>query len=343
MPYQNNGAPRYNNGPRAGGGYDNRGGWGGNRPQTGGTTTGTQARGRNINDVSTDGALLFNDKVGKFLRTRFWNRYMSIDIGTFAPGTPIDGNLMRNAQTFGGTFGFSTLYELYEICEEIKESIKQTNQFESTAIEGNQKKDTIVEISNGSNINMPAGIYLVIYKSVDAGKRTNQLDFYPFGSTKVMRNYDHNTGSSKEDVKLTSEFKKFTMMLKEAVKGFTMAQAHAAKEASKQDKNSSIAMLTAISASLGVDVTQAVAAATSYGNRTTGQSSYQRQGGSGGGFQRSSQPGQWSNYGHSQNASAPTQNGFQGAQQAPTPATNEPVDIMIDANTLQHVTMEDFK
>lgn len=340
MPYQNNGAPRYNNGPRAGSYGGNRGGWNSNRSQGGGGH-GDNAGGRSrVNDVTTDGALLFNENVGKFLRTRFWNRYMSLDIGTFAPGTPIDGNLMRNAQTFGGTFGFTTLYELYEICEEIKESIKQTNQFESTAIEGNQKKDTIVEISNGSNINMPAGIYLVIYKAVDAGKRTNQLDFYPFGSSKVMRNYDHNTGSSKEDVKLTSEFKKFTLMLKEAVKGFTMAQAHAAKEASKQDKNSSIAMLTAISASLGVDVTQAVAAATSYGNRTSGQSSYQRQGNNGGGggsFQRSSQPGQWGSYGGNR------QGGYQSQAPQPAPVTNESVDVTIDANTLQHVTMEDFK
>lgn len=57
------------------------------------------------------------------------------------------------------------------------ESLKQTNTFESVAIEGNQKKDVIIEISNGSNINQPMGLYLVIYKNVDAGKRTNTLRF----------------------------------------------------------------------------------------------------------------------------------------------------------------------
>jgi hypothetical protein len=334
MPY-NNPTPRYNSNPRNNGTSFNR------------FSGGTGKSQKTVQDSQTDGVMLVNEKMGKFLRTRFWNRFMGIDIGTYQPGAPLDYNTVRNAQVFGHVFSFATLFELADICDEVMESIKQTNQFESTATEANQKKDVIVEISNGSNINMPAGIYLVIYKSVDTGKRTNMLDFYPFGSSKYLRGYDHNTGAAKEDIKLTGEFKKFTMMLKEAAKSFTMAQAHAVKDAAKLDKTASINMLTAISASLGIDINQSVTAAT----RTTGQSSYRRdnqqQNGQPQQYQRRSQPGQWSRGG--QYGSQPTTSGNTGAtpayrqqQQAMAAITDEPVDINIDAATLQQVSLENF-
>lgn len=330
MPYQNQ-APRYNSNPRNNGTSFSRGF----------NANGGKAAQKANNDTQTDGVMLVNDKMGKFLRTRFWNRFMGIDIGTYQPGAPLDYNTVRNAQVFGHVFSFSTLFELADICEEVLESLKQTNQFESTATEANQKKDVIVEISNGSNINMPSGIYLVIYKSVDTGKRTNMLDFYQFSGTHYLRGYDHNTGHAKEDIKLTGEFKKFTLMLKEAAKSFTMAQAHAVKDAGKMDRMAQINMLTAMSASMGIDIAQSVQSATS---RTTGQSSFKRDQNAPAAtqqrpmqYQRQSQPGQWNRGGQY------GQNNFQRQQQAMASISDEPVDINLDAATLQQVSLDSFK
>lgn len=329
MAYGNNGGyNRYNNNPNR---YQN------NKPA---------AVGGNImkkNADQTDGILFVNNQVGRFMRTRFWNRCMGIDIGSFPPGTQIDYDTIRNAQMFGHVFAFSTVFELETICEEVLESIKNTGRFESMATEAGQKKDVIVEISNGSNINMPGGIYLVIYKSVDAGRRTNLLEAYPFGATKVMTNYNHLTGASTEDIRATGDFKKFVMCLKEAAKALTMAQAHVIHDVHKNEKLATFNALAAIATGLGVDLGKLPDA-----NRTTGQSTYSRKQ-QAQSYQRQSTPGQWN---HNQYNPQPQQqqqrqpqpmNGYQQTQAALAAISDEPVDIALDVANLQNVTMDDFK
>ncbi len=333
MPY-----PQYNSNPRQGS-YS-----GGQQKRSGSSQISSQ----------TDGVMFSNESMGKFMRTRFWNRCMGIDIGTFAPGMPLDFNVVRNAQVFGHVFTFSALFELKDVVDEVLESLRQTNMFESTAIEAGSKKDVVIEISNGNNINQPQGIYLVIYKNVDTGKRTNTFEMYPFGKTKTMRNYDHNTGSFTPDVSSVKELKKFRMVLNEAAKSFTMAQAHAIRDAEKMDRLSVMAMLTAMSAGLGVDVNAAVSAA-----RVNGQAMHDRasQGSRPGGdpsqFQRRSTGGQWNRggaYGQPRgqfNAQPgnPGGNGktnYQNTQAAMAALTDEPVDINLDAATLQQVGMDKF-
>lgn len=332
-PRQNNGYPARNSGNAAG------------------------AARNTSHDSQTDGVLMSNEKMGKFLRTRYWNRFLTMEIGTVQPGVVLDFTAIRNAQTFNAVCSFSTMFALRMVCEEVIESLKQTNTFESTAVNGNQKGDTIIEISNGSNINQPMGIYLVIYKNVDTAKRTNQFEAYPFASCKVMRGYDHNTGSSKDDIKAIGEFKKFYTIIDEACKAFTMAQAHAVKEASKMERLSTMNALAAIGASMGVDLMKSVTtAATTGGARTSGQSSYNRPSGgnsyggnNAGGpnpnnYRRTSQGGQWnrggqygSNRGSYQNTNSQMNGG--GAQAA---VANEPVDVTLSAATLQQVNLEDF-
>lgn len=298
----------------------------------------------------TDGVMFSNEQMGKFMRTRFWNRCMGIDIGTYAPGAPLDYNTVRNAQVFGHVFTFTALFELRDICDEVLESLRQTNTFESSATEAGSKKDVIVEISNGTNINQPQGIYLVIYKNVDSGRRTNTFDMYPFGKTRTLRNYDHNTGGFTPDMSSVKEFKKFRMILHEAAKSFTMAQAHAIREADKHDKLSMLGMLSAISAGLGIDISAAVSAA-----RINGQTSHDRvtQGGQGqqpNQFRRQSSGGQWNRggaYGQNQprgnfNAQSAPKNNYQATQAAMASLSDEPVDINLDAATLQQVGMDKF-
>ena len=59
----NQGGPQYNNNPRA---------------YTGNNTTGQKksfnAYPATYNQNQTDGVMMVNEKMGKFLRTRFWNR-----------------------------------------------------------------------------------------------------------------------------------------------------------------------------------------------------------------------------------------------------------------------------
>lgn len=296
----------------------------------------------------TDGVMFSNEQMGKFMRTRFWNRCMGIDIGTYAPGTPLDYTTVRNAQVFGHVFTFTALFELRDICDEVLESIHQTNTFESSATEAGNKKDVIVEISNGSNINQPQGIYLVIYKNVDSGRRTNTFDLYPFGKTRTLRNYDHSTGGFTPDVSSVKEFKKFRMILHEAAKSFTMAQAHAIRDADKHDKLSILAKLDAVAAGLGIDIGAAVSAA-----RINGQTSHDRTtqgGGQPNQFRRQSNSGQWNRggaYNQGQprgnfNAQSGPKNGYQATQAAMASLSDEPVDINLDAATLQQVGMDKF-
>lgn len=349
MPYDNN-TPRYNN--QRPGGYTPK--------YPGGGYNAKPKSSSKKDDASTDGVLMYNEHLGKFLRSRFWNRCMSLEIGNVTPNMPLSGEMMRNAQVFGHTFSFTTMFELDEICQEVLESIKTTGKFESTATESGQKHDAIVEISNGANIGQPEGIYLTIYKNVDTGKRTNSFENFRFGNTQFMKNYDHASGNFAAKAKNLSEFKKFAMMMHEAAKAFTMAQAHAVKDSKKQDLLSIMTTLTAMSSALGVDVSAAVSSATSGSTRQNGQSSYQRGGNRYGSqspsqYQRTSQPGQWQTQkatpgqwqtGHALpaggNPNGTPMTPYQNQQAVLSSVTDEPVDINLDAATLRNTTLDDF-
>lgn len=313
MPYGNN---NYNRGN-----YNNGGGnRGGNFPRY----TGNASARKSNNDTNTNGILLKNESAGKFLRMKFWNETMGVDIGTIQPGQPITSETLQSAQTFGHVFSFTAMADLYEICEEVESAMKNGNPISPMATIAGQKKDTILEISDGSNIGMPAGLYFVLYKGVDAGKRTNTFDMYPFDSVAVLKNYNRQTGDAEIEMKKLGDFKKFKTALKEAMKAFTKAQAHIIKETNKNANRDILSALNAIGKSLNVDINQAVTEATTSSNRTNGKSTYNRNSyNNGNGFQRQSQGGNWN----------------RPAQQA---ISNEPVDINMDSVTLQQVDMSAF-
>lgn len=344
MAYENN---RYNSNPRMGG---NGGGY--NRYNNASRNDSNNQQNGSKSSVATgnttNGVILPNDKVGKFLRTKFWNGCLGLDIGTYSPGTTLSHDTVRNAQVFGHVFSFSTIFELKDICDDVMESLHHTNSFESTATEAGQKKDVIVEISNGSNINMAPGIYLVIYKNVDSGKRSNSYEIYPFGSTKVLRAYDHNSGMAKEDIKANGNFKKFIKILDEAANAFTMAQAHAVSEVRKSEKMATFTALSAISAGMGIDISKAVTES----NRTSNQPNYSRkndpqqrpeQ------YRRQSQPGQWNNHnrypgnGNNGGNSRYGQGGYNQTREAMAAISDEPVDVNLDMATLHNVDLNELK
>lgn len=307
MPYGNNS------------GYGNRGGF--NNPQynNGGNKGGNfpkySGNSKNNDGTNSNGIRLSNEKIGKFLTVSYWNTNVKLSIGTLQPGVPVQ-EASKNAQTFDHTISFNSAFDLYEVCEDVENALKNSQPFIPIGIFAGMKKDAIIEISDGSNINMPTGLYLVIYKSPDAAKRTRVYDMYQFDTTVVLKNYNHDTGEAELETKTLGDFKKFKMALKEAAKAFTNAQAHIIKHINKSESKKGLALLEAIGKSMNIDISKSVMEAT--GVRSNGKSSYNK-----------------NNYNNNYQGS----NGYNRAQQA---ISNEPVDVNMSSATLQQVDISQF-
>lgn len=281
--------------------------------------------------LTTTGPTLFNESAGKFLNFNYWGKFASIEIGVMGPGSPMTWDARKNAQLVKQVIGFGDLSELQDVCEEILDSIKNAGTFTSTAVKIGARQDAIVEINNGSTLGMAPGIYLVIYKNLDSTNRTNNMEFYPFNSSKVIRGYDHNTGSGKEDIAKIGEFKKFYRMVKEAVKAFTLAQAHAIEVVHEGEKLATFRVLSALTAAMGIDMNAEIKAT---------RAGYPSQSGD-----QKQRPANRS-YG------APRSNTFENSNVGQTGGTyqaqqylasmDEPVDIAINMDELTSVDMSKF-
>lgn len=280
------------------------------------------------------GPTLYNNKAGKFLNFNYWGRYANIEIGSVQPGTTMTWDVRKNAQKVSQSIPFENLSELWDICEEVIDSLKNTGTFTSSGIRLGMNQDSVVEINNGSTINMAPGIYLVIYKNLDSSNRTNNLEIYPFDNSRIMRGYDHSTGMVKDDFGKVGQFKKFFRMIKEATKAFTMAQAHSVQVLSKNDKLSTFKALSAISTAMGIDISSELSKLSSNrqyknnGNNKSNQTGY--------GTPRSS-----SNWYSSNQPNNPANNQYRAAQQAMA-TLDDPVDINISMDDLTNVDMIEF-
>lgn len=350
MPYNNNYQNNYNNG-------GSRGNYNGNRSFSKGnynnnsrqysnnnpTNSSNNAQSNN-DDTQTPALRLINETAGKFLNVYYWNRCVTAEIGSFQPGSQFDYTMIRNSAKISQCMSFTTIHELLAICEDVLTSIKETGTFTPVAIE-NGKKDSIVEISNGSNIGRGPGIYLVIYKQVDSGRRTNNMDLYPFGSTKVILNYDHNSGNGKEDIRPSGDFKKFVFILKEAAKAFTMAQAHAISELKKTEKMATYFGLSAIASALNVDLDAQLKEKLKTNQRRSGNTSSgsagKQSGYVGNGRFNANGGGQSSN---PPSLPSPALNPTFNSQPTllTSQAADDPVDITINPNTLANVDFSQF-
>lgn len=286
---------------------------------------------------NTNGIRLSNSRAGRFLDVNFWADTTSVTIGSTPPGAPIDWMIIKNAQTTKVNITFSDLSELWDVCEEVMDSLKNTGTFTSSAIRCGKRQDALIEISNGSNIGKTPGIYLVIYMNLDSGNRTNNLEFYPFNDGKVIRSYDHTTGMGKEDIIKIGEFKKFYRAVKEAAKAFTMAQAHTITHLQFNDKLAGFKALAAISASLGVDLGKEVDNIVKGGRSTSG----------GGGAQRNynnnnrgynGNNNRYNNGGYQQPGAFERNQGYSQPTQI-TASVDDPIDITIPMDGLSNVDM----
>ena len=139
----------------------------GRAPRNSGPRGGGQQR---PDQESNIGQTLFNNQIGKFLDFNYWGRYASIEIGAVAPGAGMDWESRKNAQRTRQVIPFDALSDLWDICEEVMESVKNTGTFTSAGVKVGGKQDAMVEINNGSTLNMSPGIYLVIYKNMEDRK-----------------------------------------------------------------------------------------------------------------------------------------------------------------------------
>lgn len=317
--------------------YNNYGNGGNGKPKSAASYS------NSTDNVSSSGVSFTNDRAGKILSVNYWGRNVTFDIATIPAGVSPTWDVRKNAPSLSQSIGFHTISDLADICEDILVSIKSTGTFTPAGVRCGRKLDNIVEISNGSNIGAAAGVYLVIYKGLDNGNRTNVFDFYPFSGTKIVRDYNHGTGASKDDIIKLGEFKKFIKVLHSAEEAFSMAQAHAASEIRKNDKLAVFKAMSAMAASMGCDIgTELMKKSTA---TTSGSSGYSKkyQSPNGGGYQKSS------------SYNAPRNNGGQYNQQPQTfenPAMNyqtaianlgdAPVDLNIDMSQLQGVGLEGF-
>lgn len=339
MAYNNNnngrpgvGYPRTQNGPYNGNGNGNQPPWRG----------GSKFEQR---DVSTAGITLSNPKMGKFLQLRLWKRVLGLSIGTFAPNTVLDADQARNAQVLSHYISYTDIVDLLEICERVKESLQKGESFSPMAVRVGKKQDAMLEITNGSNINMPEGLYLVIYKLDEMG-RSNTYDLYPFASSTIMKDYNHTSGDYTEETVALADFKKFMIALREAGNAFTMSQAHATADLGKFTTVNEGMIKIVQALGLKMEPSQNIARKQQYNNN--GGGGYNRNGGGRGNyggnrynnnggqqrqFTRQSQGGQWNRNG---------QYGQQAQQNAPQNISSEPVEMPMSADTLQTVGMDAF-
>lgn len=331
MPYGNNGGYNNNNyqprGPRSA------------APRNSAPRTAV----RDPQEQST-GPTLFNERAGKFLNFNYWGRYASIEIGAIQPGSPMTWDARKQAQKTSQVISFGDLSDLWDICDEVLESLKNTGTFTSTGLRVGQKQDCMVEINNGSSLNMGPGIYIVIYKNLDSSGRTNNLEFYPCDDVKILRGYDHRTGMSKEDISKVGEFRKFVRCIKESTKAFTMAQAHSVSVNSKNDKLTCFKAMAAITAALGVDMSAELQGLkASSGGSGSGDGGYRRGGGNYGGGSRNYGSAPRSAGGAFENSNAGGgQSGDYQRQQQILATLDDPVDINLSMDNLTNVDMTKF-
>lgn len=318
-------------------------GYQGRAPRNSGPRGGGQQR---PDQESNLGQTLFNDKIGKFLDFNYWGRYASIEIGAVAPGSGMDWESRKNAQRTRQVIPFDSLSDLWDICEEVMDSVKNTGTFTSAGVKLGMKQDAMIEINNGSTLNMSPGIYLVIYKNLDSGNRTNNLEVYAFDHSHIIRGYDHSTGMAKDDTAKIGQFRKFYRLVKEATKAFTMAQAHTIQAIQRTDRLACFKALSTIATALGVDMSKEL-------DRTfkgqdqqggSGRGGYNGGGRSGYGAPRSG--GNWANNrqhggGTFEQPSAGA-NDFQRQQQV-LASMDDPVDINLSMDNLTNVDMSQFK
>lgn len=238
------------------------------------TVNGTDTVEKKNQDVNTTGVRFMNYDKMKYLAVNYWKKSCTIDIGIIPAGMSRGSGASWNWKdappaTIHVGLTFNTLTTLESNCDEVWEALKKTGTFSNIGAVCGLDLNNMVEINNGSTLGMETGIYLVIYKDIDAntGKPGN-MEVYPFATREVVRNYDYRTGQKMSDTNTLQEFKDFRRIIHEACSALTMAYAHTVSESINPAKTSIAAALGNIGKKLGVD---SATSASSVGNQQNAQ------------------------------------------------------------------------
>lgn len=252
-------------------------------------------------DSNTKGVRLTNYDQMKYLDINYWKKACSIDVGVIpqgaAPGTGASWSWNDAKPTIHLALTFATLTTLETICDEVWESIKKTGSFTNVGAPCGSNFTNMVEINNGSTLNMPEGIYIVLYKDRDQSGKAQLMEVYPCSTRTIERNYDPSTGNSVKDINKTQDFKDFRRCIHEAVSAFTMAYAHSVQEVQNLDRLSVASELGALCQHFGIDVSKMDSKPAYTGNNSGGARSGGNSGYRSGGYQRKSYGGNSNGYG----------------------------------------------
>ena len=264
----------------------------GNNINNGYQRTTQSAKAKKDADTNTKGVRLTNYEQMKYLDFNYWKKACSIDIGVIpqgaTPGSGASWSWNDSKPTIHLCLTFATLTTLETICDEVWESIKKTGSFTSAGAPCGANFSNLVEINSGNSINMPNGIYIVLYKDRDQSGKAREMEVYPCSTRTIERNYDPSTGNSVKDINKTQDFKDFRRCVHEAVSAFTMAYAHTVQEVQNLDRLAISAELGAICQHHGIDITSLDAKPATFQsqNKSSGGNGYRS-----GGYQKKSYGG----------------------------------------------------
>lgn len=203
---------------------------------------------------NTYGPTFTNEDAMKRMAVNYWNKNMTIEIND---GNKDKDGIFKATSNTGVKLIITstTASALLAAGEEIYDLIKEGKEFTSIGVPCGIQTSNLIEFSNGKNIGLPEGLYLVIYKDIQDDRIAKGFTAYPFTNKVFVRDYNYKNGQAKTEATKILEFKDFLTILKEYSKSMSMAMAHAVKEGSKYEKMSNIKTLSVIAAKLGIDLT----------------------------------------------------------------------------------------
>lgn len=198
-------------------------------------------------NVTTYGSSYANYETKEKMQIDYSNKNLALKI------MPVDDNF-RGIEAKAGDIYFqsATASIFVDELKEAKAAFQKGEAFNSMVTCGVQTNNGI-QITDGSNIGRPYGMYIVIYKDIQANKKTDKFWIYTVKGAFVVKNYDTKTGQGEMINKPFRELKDIIINFDEFIKASNRAAAHAVRDADKYSK-SSLMQAVNISKSSGTNI-----------------------------------------------------------------------------------------
>lgn len=198
-------------------------------------------------NITTYGGNYSNGDAKEKLQIDYTNKLMTVKI--MPMGSDFRGD-EKNGDKI--TFSAATASMFLDELIDAKESFKKGESFCNMITCGIQTNNAI-EISDGTNIGRPYGMYVVIYVDIQQNKKTDRAFVYTIKSGTVIKGYNHKTGEGTAHHKPFREINDIIYNFEEFVKTSNRAAAHALKDADKY-RTSQLANATRIAGKTGTSM-----------------------------------------------------------------------------------------